>query len=263
MATSNNDYKIQIDKLEGPEDWAKWKWHVSMLLRSYALEDIVNGMCKCPEVSEDSTSAEIQKHQQWLKDDAKTASLLAGTLGKTVAELVLTCTHASEILDKLRARFERSSTQRLNMSIEAFFRVQRDEKEDISTHVAKLQKLFVDLNDELQKHDENVLSERMLNGRILSTLGKDFDNFKDLWDTILSKNQTLNLLIEKLCTIELRDQSTVEFFAFVARNSRTEKYNQNQSMKSKKNVHRAKEKFPCHKCKTLGHWAKECRPMAK
>ncbi|XP_050516143.1 uncharacterized protein LOC126891004 [Diabrotica virgifera virgifera] len=134
-----------------------------MLLRAYAFEDIVIGTCRCPEVAGNSTP--LEKHQQWLKDDAKAASLLAGTLGKTVAELVLTCTHASEIWDKLRARFERSSTQRLNMLIEAFFRVQRDEKEDISTHVAKLQKLFVDLNDELQKHDENVLSERMLNDK--------------------------------------------------------------------------------------------------
>uniref|UniRef100_A0A6P7GYK4 Uncharacterized protein LOC114348089 n=1 Tax=Diabrotica virgifera virgifera TaxID=50390 RepID=A0A6P7GYK4_DIAVI len=123
----------------------------------------MNGTCKCPEVAGNSTSLEVEKHQQWLKDDAKAASLLAGTLGKTVAELMLTCTHASEIWDKLRARFERSSTQRLNMLIEAIFRFQRDKKEDISTHVAKLQKLFVDLNDELQKHDENVLSERMLN----------------------------------------------------------------------------------------------------
>uniref|UniRef100_A0A6P7GA97 Uncharacterized protein LOC114339609 n=1 Tax=Diabrotica virgifera virgifera TaxID=50390 RepID=A0A6P7GA97_DIAVI len=162
MATSNNDYKIQVDKLEGPKDWEKWKWHVSMLLRAYALEDIVNGMRKCPEVTANSTSLEVEKHQQWLKDDAKAASLLAGTLGKTVVELVLTCTHASEIWDKLRARFERSSTQRLNMLIEAFFRVQRDQKEDISRHVAKLQKLFVDLNDELLKHDENVLSEKII-----------------------------------------------------------------------------------------------------
>uniref|UniRef100_A0A6P7GLL2 Uncharacterized protein LOC114338270 n=1 Tax=Diabrotica virgifera virgifera TaxID=50390 RepID=A0A6P7GLL2_DIAVI len=110
MATSNNDYKIQVDKLEGPEDWAKWKWHVSMLLRAYALEDIVNGTCKCPEVAGNSTSMEVEKHQQWLKDDAKAVSLLAGKLGKTVADLVLTCTHACEIWDKLRARFKRSST---------------------------------------------------------------------------------------------------------------------------------------------------------
>ena len=87
------------------------------------------------------------------------------------------------------------------MLIESFFQAKRDCKEDISTHVAKLQKLFVDLNDELAKHNENTLSERMLTGRILSTLGKECDNFKDVWDTIPTSTQTVNLLIEKLCAI--------------------------------------------------------------
>ena len=106
-------------------------------------------------------------------DDAKAASLLASALGKTIAELVLTCTSAAEIWTKLSARFERSSMQRLNMLMESFFHVSRDDKENISTHVAKLQELFVDLNDELTKNKENTLSERILNGRILSTLGKE------------------------------------------------------------------------------------------
>ncbi|XP_049813936.1 uncharacterized protein LOC126260641 [Schistocerca nitens] len=137
-------------------------------------------------------------------------------LGNSVAELVLTCTHASKIWDKLNARFERSFTQCLNMLIEAFSRVQRDAKEDSSTYVAKLQKLFVDLKDELQRKNENVLSERILNGRILSSLGKEYDDFKNLWDTVPSENQSLNLLIEKLTT-ELRDQGMVESATFVAR----------------------------------------------
>jgi len=257
MATGTSEYKMQVDKLEGPEDWAKWKWHVSMLLRAYTLEDIVDGTRRCPELAVNADTTVQQAHYQWLKDDAKAASLLASTLGKTVAELVLTCNRASEIWDKLRARFERSSTQRLNMLIEAFFRVQRDDKEDISTHVAKLQKLFVDLNDELKKHRENVLSERILNSRILSTLGKEYDHFKDLWDTIPSENQKVNLLIEKLCTIELRNQSTVESAAFVVRGGAPEKKNQqkkNQNTeKSKRKAERAKQKFLCHKCKQLGH----------
>jgi hypothetical protein len=65
---------------------------------------------------------------------------------KSVADLVLTCTSAKDIWDKLCAQFERSSTQRLNMLIESFFQAQLDCK-DISMHVAKLQNLFVDLND--------------------------------------------------------------------------------------------------------------------
>ncbi|XP_047115896.1 uncharacterized protein LOC124795858 [Schistocerca piceifrons] len=218
--TASSDYKVSIDKLEGPDDWAKWKWHISMVLRAYGLEDIINGTRERVELPQDATSEQKEAYVEWLKDDAKAASLIASALSKPVAELVLTCKNAKEIWDKLRARFERSSTQRLNMLIETFFRVKRDESEDISSHVAKLQKLFVDLNDELSKHEENTLSERILNGRILSTLGKDYDNFKDLWDTIPTEKQSLNILIEKLCTIELREQDVNGSAAFVVSKTR-------------------------------------------
>jgi hypothetical protein len=63
--------------------------------------------------------------------------------------------------------------------------------------------MFVDLNEELMKHSENTLFERMLTERILSTLGKEYDNFKDVWDTIPARERTVNLLIEKLCAVEL------------------------------------------------------------
>ncbi|XP_049794611.1 uncharacterized protein LOC126204264 [Schistocerca nitens] len=163
-----------------------------------------------------------RKKRMWngTRTTQRQQSLIANALSKPVAEPVLTCKNAKEIWDKLRARFERSSTQRLNMLIETFFRVKRDETEDISAHVAKLQKLFVDLNDELAKHEENMLSERILNCRILSTLGKDYDNFKDLWDTIPTEKQSLKLLIEKLCTIELREQDINGSAAFVVSKTR-------------------------------------------
>ncbi|XP_046982608.1 uncharacterized protein LOC124552391 [Schistocerca americana] len=140
------------------------------------------------------------------------------------------------------------------MLIETFFRVKRDETEDISVHVAKLPKLFVDLNDELAKHEENTLSERILNGRILSTLGKDYDNFKDLWDTIPTEKRSLNLLIEKLFTIELREQD-INGSAFVVSKTR-KRQTSNQQVKMTKS--QLKEKFPCNISKQLGHWAAEC-----
>ena len=113
------------------------------------------------------------------------------------------------------------------MLIELFFQAQRDCKEDISTRSAKLQKLFVDLTDELAKHSENTLSERMLNWRILSTLGKEYDNFKDVWDTSLISTQTIHLLIEKLCAIELRADklASAEATAFVAHENGKKKSN--------------------------------------
>jgi hypothetical protein len=125
-------------------------------------------------------SQEKKALTEWLQDDAKAASLIACALSKSVVELVLTSTKAKGICDKLCARFERSSTQRLNMLIESLFQAQRDCKEDISANVAKLKKLFVDLNDELVKHNENMLSGRMLTGQLLLTLATEYDNFKDV-----------------------------------------------------------------------------------
>ena len=48
----------------------------------------------------------------------------------------------------------------------------------------------------------------MLTGKILSTLGKEYDNFKDLWDSIPTTDQKLNLETEKLCVTELRESLT-------------------------------------------------------
>jgi len=29
-------FKVQVEKLEGSDDWAKWKWHILMLLFGFA-----------------------------------------------------------------------------------------------------------------------------------------------------------------------------------------------------------------------------------
>ena len=122
----------------------------------------------------------------------------------------------------------------------------------MSTHVAKLQKLYVDLNDELVKHHENTLSERMLTGRILSTLGKEY-NFKDVWDTNPTSTQTVNLLVEKLCAIELRADKFASAEATVLvtheNNKKSNSMKANSSKSMKRGADRAKQKFPCNKCK--------------
>lgn len=218
---------------------------MKMVFCLYGLEAIVDGSRVCPVLPAEANDQQRKDLTEWQKDDAKAASFIAGAVNRAIAELVLTCVHAKGIWDKLCARSERSSTQRLNMLIESFFRSKRDEKEDVSTQVAKLQKLFVDLNSELEKHNENTLSERMLNSRILSTLGKEYDNFKDLWDTIPTDQQKLNLLIEKLCSIELREigtESTVSgnatAFAVFKNNGKKKHFDRGKKILGKMTVQR-------------------------
>lgn len=122
--------------------------------------------------------------------------------------------------------------------------------------------MFVDLNSELAKHNENTLSERMLNGRILSTFSKEYDNFKDLWDIIPMNKQKLNLLIEKLCAIKLRetrmDKTLDDDTALVAQRTSSKKKHYNREKPSNEKYENAKKKFLCNKCKQFGHWIAKC-----
>lgn len=255
-----SETRTHVEKLEGPEDWPKWKWHIKMVLRSLELEGIVSGAIQKPKLGRDPSTDDKKKISEWEKEDAKAASVLASAMSKQISDLVLTCTSAKDIFDKLCARFERSSAQRLNMLIESFFRAERNKEEDIAKHIAKLQKLFVDLNQELANHKENTLSERLLIGRILSTLGSEFNNFKDIWDTLPEKLQTVNLLIEKLCTIELREDLDSVHERNGALLVHKAKVKSAKAKKKEVEVEKVdkKQKFPCNFCKKLGHWAAEC-----
>ena len=236
---------------------------MNMLFRAQGLEAALSDDWKAPTTSNTPTEAETKALRQWNKDDAKAASLIGASLSRSIGELVLTCSTAKEVWSKLCARYERSSSQRLNTLIESFFRVTKKDSDDIGMHIAKLQKLYTDLNSELVKNKENTLSERILIGRILSTLGKEYDNFRDLWETILSKDQKLNLLIEKLSVIESREVrlESISPAATALVTDRQRLVGKGQKGPQKKDNdqrERAKQKFPCRLCKKLGHWAAEC-----
>jgi hypothetical protein len=96
----------------------------------------------------------------------------------------------------------------------------------------------------------------------LSTLDKKYDSFKDVWDTIPTSQQTVNLLIKKLCAIELRAEKLkmAEAMAFIAHENDKKSHSTKvcSDKSTKRGAERAKQKFPCNKCKQLGHWAAEC-----
>jgi hypothetical protein len=56
MADSS-DFKVQVEKLEGPEDWPKWKWQI-LVLRANYMESITDGSRKCPVLPADAVSGE-------------------------------------------------------------------------------------------------------------------------------------------------------------------------------------------------------------
>ena len=242
---SKADFKIKVEKLSRVEDWQKWKWQVTLAIKASGLETIVLGTKPRPD------ETKVDEVNNWNMEDAKAMSLLASTLNSPFSELVFTCSTSNGMWQKLCARFERSSLQRLDSLIEQFFKFERDETEDMATHIAKRQNAFTDLNVEYKKQEKAELSERILMGRVLSTLGDSYNSFKDVWENIQPTDRTMNLLIERLCNIERRDSKTNQA-AFSA-----EKKDISRKAPKKASVNK-KMKYPCNICKQLGHWAREC-----
>ncbi|KFD60883.1 hypothetical protein M514_26944 [Trichuris suis] len=121
--------------------------------------------------------------------------------------------------------------------------------EDVVQYVARLQKLFSELNDELEKLANVRLPDLLLMSRILSTLPQEYFEFKSVWESVPVSDRSVNLLVERLRLIEMRlpekTNSSSVVFAVKA------------DVKKERNKKRGRKCFNCHQNE---HFAKSC-PM--
>ena len=100
--------------------------------------------------------------------------------------------------------YEQSSNQRLDRLLEEFFTAVISDGEELVKYISRLQLIFRELNEELQKHNANALPEIVLMSRVVSTLPSEFFEFKSVWESIDVKDRTMDLLIERIRLIEQR-----------------------------------------------------------
>ena len=97
------DLKVQIDKLEGAENWNKQKWLMKMHFEQYDLTSIVDGTRLCPVTvnAKTNTNDHMKKVSEWRRENAKAATLIASTLSTFVDDLVMMYSNVKDIWDKL------------------------------------------------------------------------------------------------------------------------------------------------------------------
>lgn len=157
-------------------------------------------------------------------------------------ELTATCDSAISIWQRLLSIYEQSSGQRLHRLMEQFFRCERDANDDVVTHIAKLQKNFSELNEELKRVAKTTLPNLLLMSRIMSTLPCEYFEFKSAWESIPIEDRSINMLTERLRLIEMRlPPKKSDSTAFLV----TKK-------KAPKKVERK-----CYPCRKTGHIAKD------
>jgi hypothetical protein len=193
--------KIKIEKLVGATNWAKWKCHMNMHFELFDMLSIIDGSRKCPNIM--NTEDDQRNLLAWRQDNALTAVLITSALSKPVPDLVLTCRNTKDIWVKLFSVYEQSSIQRLSVLMTEFFKLRRDPEIDIAAYVAKVEKLFADMNTELQRRGSHDISIEALRAQILATVGPEYHEFSNVWESLDDKKRTTNICLR--CCVRLKN----------------------------------------------------------
>ncbi|GFQ77592.1 retrovirus-related Pol polyprotein from transposon TNT 1-94 [Trichonephila clavata] len=241
------EFKAHIEKLVGAANWSKWKRQIELLLRHNDVHDVVCRDRECPrlpaEASAEAISAYEKAQKDFIKDDYLAQLILVGNMDDSNAELTSVCTTSKSVWEKWLSVYEQSSGQRLDRLMEKFFRSEKELEDDIASHIAKLQRNFSELNDELRRVAKTTLPDLLLMSRIMSTLSSEYFEFKSVWESVPIEERSVNKLTERLRLIEMRLPSkSTDSTALVV---------------TRKKVFKKPER-KCYVCRKPGHLAKDC-----
>ncbi|KAM2910151.1 hypothetical protein FF1_003051 [Malus domestica] len=112
------------------DNFVKWSYQFSSVLRGYDLFDFFNGESQCHLkyciMPEDNVTKEIsQAYKQWIQQDLALLSLLIATLSDEVMDHVIGCKTAQEAWEKLQERFASISVVRVNQLKTEFHTAQK------------------------------------------------------------------------------------------------------------------------------------------
>jgi len=65
-----------------------------------------------------------------------------------------------------------------------FFKLQHDPEMDTVVYVAKVEKLFSDMNTELRRQGLYDILTELLHGHILATVGPVYQEFSNIWESL-------------------------------------------------------------------------------
>lgn len=264
----NSNY-AKIEKLDG-SNWPQWKFQVTNLLRTHVVKGqnalrVVTGDFSPPEEpGEGASGAAITAYNDTLSKfdqlDAVATTVITSSMNKNMCSMVMMCKSAKEIWEKLFSVFEQMSGQRLDYLISQLFNYQKGSNDTIAQHVAKLETLFNELNEECEKLEGVRLPASILMNRILNTLPDEYFEFKTIWESRPYDQRSVKGLMEELCLLEQRllqrkdgAVASVKDSAFVVNKSKAKFHSG-----SPKDMKLFKRNKRCFNCNKFGHFKSEC-----
>lgn len=211
--TDSNMDKFQITKLKGKANWIVWKLQIESNLQYHDFEGILTGQIKEPDpLPVGATNQQKKDHEASVKLFKKAngfaITLLSTSVEDEPMQLIMMFKTAKEMWDKLATSYEQKSEQRLEHLYLELLEYKKEASDSIATHISKLQKLWLELNEESWRIDACRLPQTLLIMRILSTLPEEYFEFRTTWESVPREQRSIEYLLERLTMVEMRVKAT-------------------------------------------------------
>lgn len=263
--------KFNLQRLKGKANWTVWKLQIESNLQFHGYEGILVGDIAEPAPLAEGASAADKKEfdaQRKLVRQANgfAITLLSTTVDDDVLQLILMFKSAKEMWTKLVTTFEQKSEQRLEHLYLELLEYKKDPCDSVATHISRLQKLWIELNEESQRVDQCQLPKTLLIMRILSTLPSDYFEFRTTWESVAREERSIEYLLERLTMLESRlskrgTEAESKDSALFGKGRKATKYPQKGASKFKSNDAEPTvdlSKVRCFSCKEFGHKFWKC-----
>ena len=194
--------KIQLPKLKGISNWSVWKLQVESTLQYHNFEGILTGSISEPEPLPEGANNQQKKKaslQLYKKANGFTDTLLSTSVEEEPLQLIMIFRTAKEMWCKLLTAYEQKSELYLQL-----LEYTKNPADSVAAHISKLQKLWLELNEESRRVDDCKLPETLLIMRILSTLTEYYFVFRTMWESIPREVRNVEYLLERLTMVEMR-----------------------------------------------------------
>lgn len=233
---------IQFQKFDG-KNFHIWKNQLCLVLEE---EDLLD------QLGEEKTYVLDRKR------DLKTRCKIMKATTTTVYEKIVVYETAAEMWKHLRRVYESSSRLNTANLLQEYFAYEKSTNDDMATHISKVEQLALKLKGIGQEQTQEAIM-----AKLLTSLPTEFKMFRKAFESLDEKLQTKDELITRLLKEEVEIKS--EFAReekFEAHLAEVKKRGYNRTPQpgrdKKKEIEEKKKKTKCHKCKKVGHWAREC-----
>lgn len=194
---------VRIEKLQSVDKWPMYKFQIRVIMKANELWEIVSGESPMPKKKDgDNQGVFDEKLKNWRLKDSKAQKHIVTSLGQEPMLHVMNCETANEMWKKLETVYEQKSQTSVHMLLEKYYGFTKDPEDNMAVHVSKIRNLVRQLKD-----SGEVISDKMVIARVLSTLPSELSYFQSAWESTAATDQTIENLTSRLSTEELRLES--------------------------------------------------------